>query len=216
MNKKLIIITRIHATSNTEYDEFTHLWGGDQSNEIKDIPNNNIPIRVINGPKFYRNDDVDPLNANEYFVRIKALIEDFIGNDDKVMILYHPPGSFDLEFFINEKFLNVQCHDFSQNGGNTFYDEKYKPLAQSAAIKFNKNLLQKVWDHFEEDLERKAKINLLHRCLTPDGLKEAKELLEDNWKVEDKFEALENVNTKNPFDKGYTQALTQLRNSLLN
>ncbi len=104
----------------------------------------------------------------------------------------------------------------------TAEEHKYKPvfdiILNSEDNKLNKilNFLGFTEEKIKEENELEAKLNLLHLCLTPDGLLEAEELLVDDWNVKEKeFKSLKEVSYNGAFNENYVIALVALRDKLL-
>ncbi len=196
-----------------DFEKFSYLFKGDVRNVIPsydEINNEKVICFVNNTVKA-----VAILDDNELGRAFCIILSDNITNfpfkpvvDFK--ILYHT-GT-------NEEKLTP----FRQN---SFYKGELKSMEESDQIygaiakaiedgNFLKNF-QSFYDqipNFNYLLE--AKLNLLHQCLTPQGVKEAN----PDWlqgDVQIKFDNLKNIDVEDPFNPDYMKALADLRDELL-
>lgn len=241
MSKTLIIVTR-------KNDEFDSYWNGNITNyfEQTTIPkpveisvNQNGNRVVIICPLFTNVDN----NAVTFGERIKTVLSqsNIVLTEQSVGIIVHGSDTFNIDnaelpelafrkrYSSSDKALGAK---FCQSQNDNFISLGSQPdpprtgvldAFRDAYIFETKNLeeaFNNLWNFFLGDPVLEAKLNLLHLCLTPDGLKEAETLLQDDWNAEDKFEVLTEVkdksgNTPDAFDDNYIKALTALRDALL-
>jgi hypothetical protein len=65
------------------------------------------------------------------------------------------------------------------------------------------------------DTVLEAKLNFLHKCLTPEGLADAELMISEDWDASQEFSNLNDIEADGPFGENYLSALRNLRNQLL-
>lgn len=172
-----------------------------------DIGNNNIIHLVYDG-----GGQIDL--ANEYKNKIDKFFDEKIKNDD-FFIIHHNNQSDDFNAHLtnipsNRRFDGI--HE-SDDVRAKYYEKLVDILDDEDAKKglLSNELAEELKKKINEDNSLEAKLNFLHQCLTPDGLKDA--TLKDEWNAESEFENLKIVKD-GPFGNDYLEALRSLRDKL--
>jgi hypothetical protein len=134
--------------------------------------------------------------------------------EDKDFILYHSSSEQEVIDSIKKSFLGNHIQKGSHISDD-YHDKIYRILFGDKNEKPNEILA--ILGFTQEQIDKKvileSKLNFLHDCLTPDGLKEA-EVTNSDWAKLEDFTKLTAAND-GPFGDNYLSALRTLRDKLL-
>lgn len=150
---------------------------------------------------------------DQYHLNIIAQLKELKKYYEKIYVCYHERGSI-----CKANYLEYKDYFHAFKKGNHITNN-YLYLTAINFINNDHDAVQKALNAFEGDWKLRKKLNILHKCLTPDGVdKLESEQLEDLSEAEKTAFSIFKSNIRNihdPFDKSYISSLETFRNEWL-
>lgn len=117
------------------------------------------------------------------------------------------------ELFDNLRICTGRHEVGEANINETKYPKVFEIIFDNENDKLNR-IIQFLFPTLDEDTILNEKLDFLHNCLIPENLCKIK--CKSEWQVDSEFKKLKELKCTDPFDDNYIEALTTVRDKLLN
>lgn len=202
-NKDKLTIRAISFGINNPYYLYPQNENKSELTELHSFPD---ALLIYDGLELY--------NVQEqYHLNIIAQLKELKNNYEKIYVCYHDRGSISTANYLEFK----DCFHALKEGHHRTNNHLY--LTAINFINKDYNAVQKALNAFDGDPELRKKLNILHNCLTLEGVnKFENEQLEDFTEEEKAaFSTFKSCigNIEDPIDESYFRCLERLRNEWL-